>query len=196
MFENESFDDYIRSILGYPNINNTMYPETTMSNYNMNNYNMFPSNVNTQDLEECYPDIYRIVYPMITNRCSRIEEPVTRDLVDRLTEEIYSAIEVNNENTVNINVQNDIGTLNANRSKTSDTLSSKRESTQKQDRQDRQFRNQTLRDLIRILIIRELLGRPGNRPPRPPFPGGRPPFPGRPPMRPRYYNDMDVYEQY
>ena len=38
--------------------------------------------------------------------------------------------------------------------------------------------------LIKILIIRELLGRPNRppRPPRPPFPGGRPPYP---PMRPR-----------
>ena len=54
-------------------------------------------------------------------------------------------------------------------------------------------RNNTVRDLIRILILRELLGG-GNfpqppRPPRPPFPGGpgggpRPPFP---PPRPREF---------
>ena len=196
MFENESFDDYIRSILGYPNINNTMCQGNTMSNYNMsmNNQNMFTSNVNTQELEDCYPEIYRIVYPMITNRCSRIEEPITRNLVDRLTEEIHSAIEVNNEINVNINLQNEVQTLNTNRSKATPTTSStKKEENQ---REDRQFGNQTLRELIRILIIRELLGRPGHRPPRPPFPGGRPPFPGRPPMRPRAYNDFDIYEQY
>ena len=46
-------------------------------------------------------------------------------------------------------------------------------------REDRQIRNRTLRDLIRILIIRELLRRPGNRPPRP-RPPMRPPFPGGP----------------
>jgi hypothetical protein len=45
--------------------------------------------------------------------------------------------------------------------------------------EDRQIRRNTnLNDLIRILILRELLGRPG-------FPGGRPPQPRplRPPMR-------------
>ena len=43
-------------------------------------------------------------------------------------------------------------------------------------------RNTGLNDLIRILLLRELLGRPGF----PGFPGGRPPRPRppRPPMRP------------
>ena len=66
--------------------------------------------------------------------------------------------------------------------------------------EDRQLRNRGLRDLIKILIIRELLGRPGHRPPRPPvrppFPGGRPGMPpqgpNRPPMMPR--NIYDIYE--
>ena len=67
--------------------------------------------------------------------------------------------------------------------------------------------NQGLRDLIKILILRELLNRPGFRPrppmpspPRPPFPPGqnqpRPPMP--PPQRPGFgrpiYN-RDLYEQ-
>ena len=79
-----------------------------------------------------------------------------------------------------------------------------REDGRIEDREHRRFRrNRTLQDLIRILILNQLLG--GNfRPPRPrpPFPGGpgpgpRPPFPGgpgpnpRPPMRPReIYGDM------
>lgn len=64
------------------------------------------------------------------------------------------------------------------------------------DGEDRQVgaRNNFLRDLIRILILKEIIGG-GNRPrppmpphpPRPPFPGGsggRPPFP---PPRPREF---------
>ena len=46
-------------------------------------------------------------------------------------------------------------------------------------------RNTGLNDLIRILLLRELIGRPGFpgfRPPRPPPPP--PPRPPRPPMRP------------
>ena len=78
-----------------------------------------------------------------------------------------------------------------------------KESVIKENRgEDRQFRNRNLRDLIQILIIRELLRRRRRpMPGRPPFPGGRPPFPGgpgmgRPPMMPREYNNMDIYEQY
>ena len=82
---------------------------------------------------------------------------------------------------------------------------------QTQERETRSPRpvNRNLRDLIKILLLRELLNRPGNRPPvrppRPPFPGGpgRPPFPGgpgpgrppmRPPMMPRGLEDYNIYE--
>ena len=57
----------------------------------------------------------------------------------------------------------------------------------KEDRGDRQ--NSGLQDLIRILLLRELLQkpRPPIRPPMPPGPPNRPPYgPSlRPPMRPR-----------
>ena len=60
----------------------------------------------------------------------------------------------------------------------------------KEDRGDRQ--NSGLQDLIKILILRELLQRPRPpfRPPAPPRPPMRPPFgppppPARPPVRPR-----------
>ena len=50
-------------------------------------------------------------------------------------------------------------------------------STEKTENRQTIIRNKRLNDLIRILILRELLGRPGFTG----FPGGRPP---RPPMRP------------
>ena len=50
-------------------------------------------------------------------------------------------------------------------------------------RQETRQRNFLLRDLIKILILRELLK--NRRPNRPPFPPGRPPMPPpRPPMGP------------
>ena len=87
----------------------------------------------------------------------------------------------------------------------SKSISKEEVSKVKEDRQARHI-NRGLRDLIRILLIRELLGRPifpgGNRPPMPPRPP-RPPFPGgpgnrpgmRPPISPRSFeNDFDIYE--
>ena len=70
------------------------------------------------------------------------------------------------------------------------------EEKQKEEVENRNIRrNNGIRDLIKILILRELLGIPHN--PRPPMPPRRPPFPGgpngRPPMRPRFYEDIYEY---
>ena len=105
MYQNESIDDYIRSVLGYPNTN-TMYMDNNQIDYSMMNQQ---PNIN-EDLESCYPEIYRIIYPMVTQRCSRISEPVTRQLIDSMTDEIYSAVEVTNEVQLNINLQNTTNT--------------------------------------------------------------------------------------
>ena len=83
------------------------------------------------------------------------------------------------------------------------------ETTQKENRgedrqENRQFRNRNLQDLIRILLIRELLRRrrrpPMTRPPFPPRPPiTRPPFPrvGYDPMESiAQSRDYDIYENY
>ena len=159
------YDEYMRSVLGYQpmNFNSTYdrnYDDFFMSNTLHDMTAM--SNIQRQELENCYPDIYRMVFPMIQKACMQNTRPITRELIDSMTEEIYFSIEDNE--------------LLENRSKdTSKTTDKKTE-----DRQ-RIIRNQGLNDLIRILLLRELLGRPG-------FPGGRPPQfpprPPRPPMRP------------
>ena len=45
----------------------------------------------SEDLESCYPEIYRIIYPMITSRCSRITEPITRELIDSMNQMKFSS---------------------------------------------------------------------------------------------------------
>ena len=143
------YEEYMRSVLGYQ----------PMNTYNMNYDNWEMPNMNAmntmqmQELENCYPDIYRLVYPMIQNACNKNTRPITRELIDSMTDEIYYALEDKE--------------MQENRNKEEKT----------EDRQIR--RNTNLNDLIRILLLRELLGRPG-------FPGGRPPQPRppRPPMRP------------
>ena len=145
------YEEYMRSVLGYQAMN------TYDSNYdNWDMHNMTAMNVvQMQELENCYPDIYRIVYPMIQKSCNENTRPITRDLIDSMTDEIYFAIE------------------------DKEMLENRNKEETSEDRQIR--RNINLNDLIRILILREFLGRPG-------FPGGRPPrppvIPPRPPMRP------------
>lgn len=165
---NESYDEYIRSILGYPSFNNGSYE-------NEYEYESF-YNSRTDELEKFYPEIYRIVYPMVTKVCENCREPFSREAIENMTDEIFNSIEANNEL---------IQRENRNTSSNAKEPLNKNSKTENRG-EDRQFRNRNLRDLIQILIIRELLRRNFQgqrpRPPRPPFPPGgpgRPPFPER-----------------
>lgn len=159
---NSLYEEYMRSILGYE----PEYRDT---------YNMNYDNILNDELEACYPDTYRIVYPMVQTACMQNTRPLTRETIDAMTNEIYFALEDNN-------------------------LGEERGEEKTEDRQI--IRNQGLNDLIRILLLRELLGRPGfpirPRPPmRPPRPPMRPPMgpgPGRPPRPGMRYSDYDLYE--
>lgn len=192
MYNNESYEDYIRNILGYPNYNNSNY-ENDYDFGVMNSRNA----VIEEQLESCYPEIYKVVYPKIRNACSNNTRPITKELIEELTDEICLEVENNNEINININLTNEVQTA-----ENRNTIENRKTENQKETRR---FRNRGLQDLIKILLIREILGRPGrpgnrppfppNRPPvRPPFPGG--PGGGRPPiMRPRYDNDFsNLYE--
>lgn len=170
---NETYDDYIRSILGYSSVNS--YQNNYNQSYrNYSNYDNQAFNTNSE-IENCYPEIYKIVYPMITNRCNNITSDLTKEEVEKMTDEIYLALESQNEKQVST-VTNDVRSKTSSSTKLRESISEKRET--------RQFNN-GLRDLIKILLIRELLNRPGRPPvfPRPPMPPSRP-RPPRPPMRP------------
>ena len=184
---NQSYEEYIRSIVGYP-------MKTTYANnpYERNfSYDNMEYTDDENMIRQCYPKIYRIINPMVQKVCSENTSPVTEDLINQMTNEIYFAIEDNNEVNININLTNSVGSEN--RSKNENVQNG--DIREKEDRQMRP-RNPLLQDLIRILLINELLRRRRRRPRLPfPFPGGRPP------MRPRsmdyyesnYYNDLYEY---
>ncbi len=210
---NETYDDYIRSILGYPTRNQLEqynhepqeyqgYQEYRNPTFNTN-INISGNNV---ELENSYPEIYKIVYPMVTKKCDNMRGgTITRDDIENMTDEIYYALEAKKETRVNINLTNDVNNVRTTNISTSNNNSSiKRTESRKPDlkisetvrenNEKRQF-NSGLRDLIQILLIRELLNR--RRPPfRPPM---RPPFrpgPGRPPFNRDFGNFDDLYEQF
>ena len=200
---NETYDDYIRSILGYPPARGYEDSYQDYRNQNMN-YNM-TSNMNTtsdMDLESCYPEIYKIVYPMVCKKCDSVRMPVTNDDIQNMTDEIYFALEGRAEVQLNINLGNEVRsseTPNTNMTRTTDKKPEvKISETSSEKRETRQI-NRNLRDLIQILLIRELLRRrrrrPGERPPmpRPPMPGPRPPFrPGFGPGGTMFNRDFEI----
>ena len=188
----QSYEEYMRDVLGYPQ--NSRMP--TYNGY----YNMAYQNGNRDmedvEIEKLYPEIYKIAYPMVCKACNQYRGEITEEFVSKLTKEVYSNLELEDvrmEETQKNEVRNASTSKN-------NTYSSKTENN-KIERETRQRRpNNTLQDLIRILILRELLNRRPGRPPippgRPPMPPpGRPPFPpgGNPPPRPPMPRDAGVF---
>ena len=135
-------------------------------------------------------------------------KPLTKKLIDDIVNEIYVNIEPGDQININVNVGNtskinsyssdrEIKGVTSSRSPEVKTeiKENRGDTRQKETRQ----RNFLLSDLIRILVLRELIGRSGrpggNRPPqRPPM---IPPYPRpgmRPPIRPYGNYDYGLYE--
>ena len=141
----QNYDDYMRNVLGYSNMNCP------------NMYMNYPTSHQTSDhLERMYPDTYRVVYPMVVSACDMVTSPVTEEMLDQMTDDIYDRAEADGRIHIDINVEMESREDNHSRQISA-------ESRQRRPRP----RNRFFRDLIRILLLRELLGR-------------RPRFPGRP----------------
>ena len=122
------YEEYMRNVLGYQPIK---YDNTYNMNYNMINNDSKPifNNYQVQELENCYPDIYRIIYPMIQKVCSQNIGNITKEVIDRMTDEVYFAVEDRE--------------MLENREEKQDTTVENRKIS----------RNQGLYDFIRILIL-------------------------------------------
>ncbi len=215
----QNYEDYISSILGYPVQNNmgcslgyNTDQTNTYSNANIEYLTSMPRYSN--EILDLYPEIYKIVNPMVCKICEANTKPITSELIEQMTDEIYlnlesdtniddeiinirvnlpnSEAEANRNRQVQKNAQNTSGNTSKRirDNRQDNSTKSRVEETAKatsQPREDRQIRrrNNTLRDLIKILILNQLLG--GRRPQRPPrpFPPPRPPFPGGPRPNPR-----------
>lgn len=210
---NETYDDYIRSILGYPTRNQfDQYNQEQQEYQGYQEYRnpTFNTNINISgnnvELENSYPEIYKIVYPMISKKCNNMREiNITKNDIENMTDEIYYALENQNETRVNINLSNVVSSTKA--SNTTNTINRKPEVKVSETADEKRQINTGLRDLIQILLIRELLNRrrPPFRPPmpNPPGPGPRPPMrppfrpgPGRPPFNRDFGSFNDLYEQF
>ena len=178
------YEDYMQNLLGenfYP-YQNTYEQNQRDCGYcmQMDDYYSMPQNyysrnsftqISSVDLEELYPEIYKIIYPMIKKACNKITRAVDDDLIEEMTKEIYDNLETGNIINVNISVEDNNRNSNGKREKTGNI--------ENRSPENRQFN--PIRDLIKILLIRELIGRPNFRPP---FPNPRPPRPGMPNQRP------------
>lgn len=99
---NSSYEEYMRSVLGYtPNCmqdtfaTNDYYIMQTENNNRMNNCN----------LEELYPDIYNRIYPLVCRECNANTMPMTREILERMTDNVLNQIEVDLKIQTNVKVE-------------------------------------------------------------------------------------------
>lgn len=212
MYENE-YENYMRSVLGYPT-NNT---------YNINS---FPyrsnNNIIRDNYEQLYPDIYKVLKPMVKKVCSNVRSmDISSETIEDMANEIYNNIESDamditragtenslKSNEAEVRAKSDYGfkgnsdsntrgstTASNNHRANSGTigdckLSSSDSTADKNTREQNRgcCCNPTLKDLIKILIITQLISNSNNRPPKPP-----PPYPPRPNCRefenPSFYDN-------
>lgn len=189
-----SYEEYMNSLLGKKNLalQEVTIPQNIIINTEIDKIEN--NEVNTYDLdnnkfESFYPDIYKIIYPMVCKRCLNVDEDITENLVEKITNEIYEAVENDEEHQERKEegVYNNFNNLKNYRNYRN-MPKVEEIKTIKETRQ----RNYLLNDLIRILVLRELIGSgrrpPHSMPPRPPMPPRPgefpPPLPPRPDGRP------------
>ena len=186
------YEDYMRSVLGYPS-NQVAYDTYGFSYDHNNTYFPYRANANesvdNSKYENLYPEIYRILKPMITKACSNVTiDDISNDRLEVMANEIYT------------NVESDIDVVNVNIT-TQDNLNQSRNSMNVKEVSDdeKRFspRNPILKDLIKILILRHLLNNRPNRPGRPGMPP-RPPMPphNNPMPRPPYRGELENFPAY
>lgn len=200
---NNQYEEYMRNSLGY-NMPMMNMNQMDMNQMNMNTMQeMYESENNfscNQVVDDMYPEIYKIIYPMVCKACMAVNENISEDLVSRMVNEIYMNVE-NMEcmqetrgSSISVSPQASKSlksdSLSSSRTGSSSSSTSSNSSVSSVRQQETRQRNPLLRDFIRVLVLRELLGNPGRpRPPRPPF---RPPYGGmgpgqgpRPPFGPQ-----------
>ncbi len=207
---NETYDNYIRNVLGnqeYNDMNSNMYMGNTFQDNQIPQYDMPNNFVNNSqnEIERYYPEIYKVIYPMIKKACMGNMMQITPNRIEELTNEIYIAIESDNMLNVNITIDNEIkektpqenrNMHNRNTNTRYQAQSTRNNRGESRNIVNRYRRNKGLEDLIKILLIREFSNNPQkfyNQPYR--YPNRYPQYnynryPGYRPM----YNNYGLYE--
>lgn len=156
---NQDYEEYMRSVLGY----NIPYKDSTYNMY-MDDYNMTRQISDDINLEELYPEIYKIIYPIVCKNCANVPDKITDEVIENMVNDIY----INVEPQINIGNNIQAGTRSV------DSKNANSKDVKKEEKRDQNF---ILRDLIKILILKELLQNQRPNRPRPPYMPGRPPMP-------------------
>ena len=90
-----NYEEYMREVLGYPynrmDVMQNSYEDTYRNSMYQNT-----NTINTSELESCYPEIYKIVRPMVKSTCEMYSnQTITQEILEEMTMKIYMSIETN-----------------------------------------------------------------------------------------------------
>lgn len=165
-----NYEAYSRDVLGYKNNNNCQNTYDNKFEFQEENYRD-----DTNKIEAFYPEIYKIINPMVESTYNLYSERnVDDNLLEEMTDRIYDAIE--NDEKYN--------ELRNKPLKNGDVINP----NAKEENRNKNF---LLRDIVKILLIKHIL----KDTQKPYFPH-RPPMPPRPRFNEEYYNDYYDFNNY
>ena len=92
MYYND-YEDYMRNVLGYNNMRD-------------NTYSYFSRDTSNSNIEQMYPEIYKIINPMVCRACDNNTQPISEYMVEQMTDDIYDNVvnRVEIQNVINLNI--------------------------------------------------------------------------------------------
>lgn len=162
----QNYENYMKSVLGYPVDMEDTYYKQNYGRYNETklDYNDIQRNtVQRETYLELYPEIYKIVNPMICKVCGNNTEPITKEIIEKMTDEVYRNLEeVEIGTVVNVKATVNNGKISSSDNKITSKINKTTSNvTQKgiaenSDNSKAKIANSMLKDLIKILILKKL----------------------------------------
>ena len=104
----QNYEDYMRAILGQPIQMSQNDGYNTYTNYSNTQYEYLSEMPRYSDeILALYPDIYKLVNPMVCKICEANTKPISRELIEQMTDEIYLNLESDTgveEEVINVRV--------------------------------------------------------------------------------------------
>ena len=100
----QNYEDYMRQVLGYPINDPNIYETYDYRNENTYSSNQVQNNLTEAEMKALYPDSYNIIYPLVCKACEANNEPISKSVVDKMTDDVYKLVE-RNETVVNIKIE-------------------------------------------------------------------------------------------
>lgn len=178
-------NDYMRDAFFYSQPQNSTYQYPDMNNYNAMGNNMMPygcnmnygmnQSVQPTSVSNMYPQVYRIIDPVANRVIANNNYPYyTEDNLNNMVDTVYNIVQgdvssLSSSSSMAETVSDDTITQGASRSTTTNTNNNTRQTNTEVTRtvstvntQNANNDNQLLKDLIKIIIIKQLLSRPNN----------------------------------